>query len=106
DSVERQIPVILVGNKCDLRAELGEVVSNHDGAALAAKMGVLFMETSAVDGSNVDSSMLALTRGNPGNENGNNLEHIITGYSNMPTLNKMIHKAVANRKEIFITEDP
>ncbi|PIO71874.1 hypothetical protein TELCIR_06213 [Teladorsagia circumcincta] len=36
DSVERQIPVILVGNKCDLRAELGEVVSNHDGAALAA----------------------------------------------------------------------
>ncbi|KAK5976101.1 Ras and EF-hand domain-containing protein [Trichostrongylus colubriformis] len=62
DSVERQIPVILVGNKCDLRADLGEVVSNHDGAALAAKMGVLFMETSALDGSNVDSSMLSLTR--------------------------------------------
>lgn len=62
DSVERQIPIILVGNKCDLRADLGVVVSNHDGASLAAKMGVLFMETSALDGSNVDGSMLALTR--------------------------------------------
>ncbi|RCN44963.1 Ras family protein [Ancylostoma caninum] len=36
DSVERQIPVILVGNKCDLRQEMGEVVSSQDGAALAA----------------------------------------------------------------------
>lgn len=36
DSVERQIPIILVGNKCDLRADLGVVVSNHDGASLAA----------------------------------------------------------------------
>ncbi|KAE9415520.1 hypothetical protein Angca_009299 [Angiostrongylus cantonensis] len=62
DSVERQIPIILVGNKCDLRHNLGEVVSSQDGAALAAKMGVLFMETSALDGSNVDGSILALTR--------------------------------------------
>ncbi|VDL76917.1 unnamed protein product [Nippostrongylus brasiliensis] len=62
DSVERQIPIILVGNKCDLRADLGEVVTNKDGASLAAKMGVLFMETSALDGSNVEGSMLALTR--------------------------------------------
>ncbi|KAK6762719.1 hypothetical protein RB195_023434 [Necator americanus] len=62
DSVERQIPVILVGNKCDLRHQFSEVVSNHEGATLAAKMGVLFMETSALDGSNVDGSMLALTR--------------------------------------------
>ncbi|KJH41678.1 Ras family protein [Dictyocaulus viviparus] len=61
DSVERQIPIILVGNKCDLRT-LGEVVTSHDGAALAAKMGVLFMETSALDGSNVDDSILTLTR--------------------------------------------
>ncbi|CAJ0609788.1 unnamed protein product [Cylicocyclus nassatus] len=62
DSVERQIPVILVGNKCDLRQENAGGVSREDGAALAAKMGILFMETSALDGSNVDSSVLALTR--------------------------------------------
>ncbi|CAB3399641.1 unnamed protein product [Caenorhabditis bovis] len=62
ESVERCIPIILVGNKIDLRvAELG-AVTKSDGASMAAAMGVLFMETSALDGSNIDNTMLALTR--------------------------------------------
>ncbi|CAD6187354.1 unnamed protein product [Caenorhabditis auriculariae] len=61
ESVERSIPIILVGNKCDLRRD-GGGVAKADGASMAAAMGVLFMETSALDGSNIDNAMLALTR--------------------------------------------
>ncbi|CAI5454217.1 unnamed protein product [Caenorhabditis angaria] len=62
ESTERSIPIILVGNKSDLRVgDLG-AVTKSDGASMAAAMGVLFMETSALDGSNIDNTMLALTR--------------------------------------------
>lgn len=47
-----QIPVMLVGNKCDESAELREVTHN-EGQAEAASWGVSFMETSAKTNHNV-----------------------------------------------------
>uniref|UniRef100_A0A8R1HI91 Ras and EF-hand domain-containing protein homolog n=1 Tax=Caenorhabditis japonica TaxID=281687 RepID=A0A8R1HI91_CAEJA len=62
ESTERSIPIILVGNKVDMRFQTHGAVSKSDGASMAAAMGVLFMETSALDGSNIDNAMLSLTR--------------------------------------------
>ncbi|GMR35476.1 hypothetical protein PMAYCL1PPCAC_05671, partial [Pristionchus mayeri] len=62
ESVERHIPIIMCGNKCDLRLTHGDAVSHQDGSAMAAAMGCLFMETSALDGSNVEGAMLTLSR--------------------------------------------
>ncbi|CAI2356774.1 unnamed protein product [Caenorhabditis sp. 36 PRJEB53466] len=62
ESTERSIPIILVGNKVDMRHQTPGAVTKSDGASMAAAMGVLFMETSALDGSNIDNAMLALTR--------------------------------------------
>ncbi|CCD66473.2 Ras and EF-hand domain-containing protein homolog [Caenorhabditis elegans] len=62
ESTERSIPIILVGNKVDMRISTPGSVAKTDGASMAAAMGVLFMETSALDGSNIDNAMLALTR--------------------------------------------
>lgn len=47
-----QIPVMLVGNKCDESAALREV-SELEGKAEAAAWGVSFMETSAKNNINV-----------------------------------------------------
>ncbi|EFA10311.1 GTP-binding protein Di-Ras2 [Tribolium castaneum] len=47
-----QIPIMLVGNKCDESAELREV-STSEGQAQAQEWGVSFMETSAKTNHNV-----------------------------------------------------
>lgn len=47
-----QIPVMLVGNKCDESAELKEVTQT-EGQAEATRWGVSFMETSAKTNHNV-----------------------------------------------------
>ncbi|GMT35265.1 hypothetical protein PFISCL1PPCAC_26562, partial [Pristionchus fissidentatus] len=62
ESVERHIPIIMCGNKTDLRLTHGDAVSNTDGSSMAAAMSCLFMETSALDGSNVEGAMLTLSR--------------------------------------------
>jgi len=48
--------VILVGNKCDLEEE--RQVSTEEGAAFAKSNGLLFLETSAKTGHNVDEAFL------------------------------------------------
>lgn len=47
-----QIPVMLVGNKCDESAELKEVTQT-EGQAEATRWGVSYMETSAKTSYNV-----------------------------------------------------
>lgn len=47
-----QIPVMLVGNKCDEPEELREV-TNIEGQTEAATWGISFMETSAKENHNV-----------------------------------------------------
>lgn len=48
-----QIPVMLVGNKCDESAELREMTATEGQAEAAAFGGVSFMETSAKTNHNV-----------------------------------------------------
>ncbi|CAI4233081.1 unnamed protein product [Auanema sp. JU1783] len=63
ESVERSIPVILVGNKTDLRGVSGvDGVPTSDGAAMAATMGILFIEASALNGNNIEPAVLTLAR--------------------------------------------
>jgi small GTP-binding protein len=46
------VPSILIGNKVDLNED--RVVSRKEGEILAEKMGVLYFETSAKDGTHID----------------------------------------------------
>lgn len=54
DHADDKIVVMLVGNKCDLTDE--RQVTVDEGAATAAKFGLSFLETSALEATNVDES--------------------------------------------------
>ncbi|EDL31059.1 RAS and EF hand domain containing [Mus musculus] len=66
DGTHRTIPIMLVGNKADLRdvdnAENQKCISAYLGEKLAMTYGALFCETSAKDGSNVVEAVLHLAR--------------------------------------------
>ena len=51
-------PVVLVGNKCDLKEE--REIDKEEGENEAKKNGFLFFETSNKDGTNVEEATLAL----------------------------------------------
>lgn len=52
------IPVVLVGNKCDLN--LQRQVETHEGEALARKFSCGFLETSVRDNVNINKSFVTL----------------------------------------------
>lgn len=56
----KNIPMVLVGNKCDLEDERD--VKKEEGEALAAELGCPFFETSAKDHINVDECFRELVR--------------------------------------------
>ncbi|MED6235842.1 hypothetical protein ATANTOWER_001074 [Ataeniobius toweri] len=56
------IPIMLVGNKCDLRQDRDNCVSTTLGQKLAMTYSTLFCETSAKDGSNILEAVLHLAR--------------------------------------------
>nr|XP_030688630.1 ras and EF-hand domain-containing protein isoform X2 [Globicephala melas] len=66
DAAHNSIPIMLVGNKADLRdaaeAEGQKCVPGYFGEKLAMTYGALFCETSAKDGSNIVEAVLHLTR--------------------------------------------
>ncbi|XP_037350099.1 ras and EF-hand domain-containing protein [Talpa occidentalis] len=66
DATHKSIPIMLVGNKADLRdstaAEGQKCVSGYFGEKLAMTYGALFCETSAKDGSNIVEAVLHLAR--------------------------------------------
>ncbi|KAK7832418.1 hypothetical protein U0070_011866 [Myodes glareolus] len=66
DGAQRSVPIMLVGNKADLRdsasAEKQKCISAYLGEKLAMTYGALFCETSAKDGSNVVEAVLHLAR--------------------------------------------
>ncbi|XP_059570430.1 ras and EF-hand domain-containing protein-like isoform X1 [Alligator mississippiensis] len=63
-ATERPVPLMLLGNKVDLRAELPETAGVHPthGERLALAYNALFCETSAKDGTNVVEAVLHLAR--------------------------------------------
>ena len=55
-----QIPMCIVGNKCDLESE--RVIPKEEGSAMAKNFGSAFFETSAKLRKNVDESFYELVR--------------------------------------------
>uniref|UniRef100_A0A915PGS5 EF-hand domain-containing protein n=1 Tax=Setaria digitata TaxID=48799 RepID=A0A915PGS5_9BILA len=63
ESAIRQIPIMICGNKTDLRdTQFATNVSTADGEAVAAAMGVLFVECSALNGTNAGTALVNLIR--------------------------------------------
>jgi small GTP-binding protein len=60
---DRNVPVVLLANKIDLREEGAETVSTDEGKQLAEKLGVPFVETSAKSGEGVKASFDKLGNG-------------------------------------------
>lgn len=52
---------MLVGNKCDLKH--ARAVTTEEGAAFAEKNGLSFIETSALDATNVDEAFTQVLAG-------------------------------------------
>ncbi|EDR26293.1 RAB, putative [Entamoeba dispar SAW760] len=59
-NTEKDIAVIIVGNKCDLVAN--RVVSTVDGEKLAEELHCLFCEVSALDGTNITHAFTELAK--------------------------------------------
>jgi len=57
---DHTLPFVICGNKCDL--EDRRVVSKSKGEELARKLGVTFMETSALSGKNIEVAFQELVR--------------------------------------------
>ncbi|MHA1995626.1 MAG: GTP-binding protein [Candidatus Hodarchaeales archaeon] len=57
---DRNVPIVLLANKIDLREEGAETVSSDEGKKLAEKLGVPFIETSAKSGEGVDAAFETL----------------------------------------------
>jgi small GTP-binding protein len=56
------IPFVLIGNKLDLLADVGEVIDRDEARAYAESQGSEYIETSAKDNLNVDQAFIALTK--------------------------------------------
>ncbi|MHA1793709.1 MAG: Rab family GTPase [Promethearchaeota archaeon] len=55
------IPCVLIGNKADLLAQLGRVMDPALAQQWAANMNSIYIETSALEGQNVDDAFLEIT---------------------------------------------
>lgn len=66
ESTDKKIPIILIGNKTDLRENAKKdgkkIVENEDGLRLSKEYQTQFIETSAKDGINIQESLIELTR--------------------------------------------
>ena len=56
------IPFVLIGNKLDLLADVGEVIDRDEARAYAESQGSVYIETSAKDNTNVDEAFITLTK--------------------------------------------
>ena len=66
DVAEKRVPIMLCGNKVDLRQEAvsrnQRVISAEKGERLARNHQAIFLETSSKDGSNVIEALVQLSR--------------------------------------------
>ena len=58
--VAEKIPIILIGNKCDLEEE--RVISKEEGENVAKQYNIKFYETSCKNGDNVEECFLGLAK--------------------------------------------
>lgn len=61
-SIEKDVPIIILGNKKDLVSEVGRVIDQNEVNQFAEKVGSLLIETSAKTGDNVENVFVELTR--------------------------------------------
>ena len=60
-TIEENVPIIILGNKTDLVSEIGQVIDQNEVNQFAEKVGALIIETSAKTGENVEGAFLNLT---------------------------------------------
>ena len=61
-SIEKDFPVIVIGNKLDLIPEIGEIIDRNEPLKFAENEDSIYIETSAKTGDNVDEAFLDLTK--------------------------------------------
>ena len=64
ESSDKPIPIIVIGNKTDLRDTIKNrrVIQTEEGKKMARDYNALFIETSAKDGSNIEESLIEMCR--------------------------------------------
>ena len=61
-TIEDDIPILIIGNKLDLIAEVGEVTDRTEAQQFAETEKAMLIETSAKAGDNVEKAFVELTR--------------------------------------------
>lgn len=54
------VVIVIVGNKLDLRKNSEQAVTTNEGKKLAASLGVMFAETSALTNENVENTFISM----------------------------------------------
>jgi GTPase SAR1 family protein len=64
DSSDKRVPIIIIGNKTDLRDTTTNrrTIQHEEGKRLASEYAALFVETSAKDGQNIEESLIEICR--------------------------------------------
>jgi small GTP-binding protein len=60
--LEREVPVVILGNKSDLVPKIGQTIYGNEISQFVEKVGSLYIETSAKSGNNVTKAFAKLTR--------------------------------------------
>jgi small GTP-binding protein len=60
--IQEEIAMVILGNKSDLLAEVGEVINKKEVQQFAEKEGCVYYETSAKSGKNVEKAFIKLAR--------------------------------------------
>ncbi|MFX1417888.1 MAG: Rab family GTPase [Promethearchaeota archaeon] len=60
--LEKEIPMVVLGNKVDLLSKIGNVTDQVEARSFAEKIGSIYIETSAKSGNNVERAFAELVQ--------------------------------------------